>query len=88
MFTLEADYLAQMCVNLIMTVSPERIVIGGGVLERGYLLDLVRRETVRLLNGYIQMAEITSRIDQYIVLPELYPISGLIGAWLLGKEAN
>lgn len=87
-FTLEADYLAQMCVNLIMTVSPERIVIGGGVLERGYLLDLVRRETVRLLNGYIQMAEITSRIDQYIVLPELYPISGLIGAWLLGKEAN
>ena len=32
-FTLEADYLAQMCVNLIMTVSPERIVIGGGVLE-------------------------------------------------------
>jgi len=33
------------------------------------------------------MAEITSRIDRYIVLPDLYPISGLIGAWLIGKEA-
>ena len=86
-FTLEANYLAQMCVNLIMTVSPEKIIVGGGVLQRGYLLDQVRRETVRLLNGYIQSPEITSRIDQYIVLPELFPISGLIGAWLIGKEA-
>ena len=76
-----------MCVNLIMTVSPEKIIVGGGVLQRGYLLDQVRRETVRLLNGYIQSPEITSRIDQYIVLPELFPISGLIGAWLIGKEA-
>lgn len=86
-FTLEADYLAQMCVNLITTVSPEKIIIGGGVLQRAYLMDRVRRETVRLLNGYIQMPEITSRIDQYLVLPELYPISGLIGAWLIGKNA-
>jgi len=87
-FTLESDYLAQMCVNLIMTVSPEKIVVGGGVLERGYLLDRVRKETVRLLGGYIQAPEITARIDSYIVLPELYPISGLYGAWLLGKGAG
>ena len=87
MFTLAAGYLAQMCVNLITTVSPEKIIIGGGVLQRAYLMDRVRRETVRLLNGYIQMPEITSRIDHYLVLPELYPISGLIGAWLIGKNA-
>ena len=87
-FTLETDYLAQMCVNLIMTVSPERIMIGGGVMEREYLLDRIRKETVRLLGGYIQMPEITARIDSYIVRPELYPISGLIGAWLLGRDAG
>ncbi len=86
-FTLEAGYLAQMCVNLIMTVSPEKIIIGGGVLQRTFLLDRIRKETVRLLGGYIPVPEITARIDSYIVLPELYPISGLIGAWLLGKEA-
>ena len=85
-FTLEAGYLAQMCVNLILTVSPERIILGGGVLEREFLLDLVRRETVRLLGGYIQAPEITARIDSYLVLPELYPISGLFGAWLLGRD--
>ena len=87
-FTLEAEYLAQMCVNLIMTLSPEKIIIGGGVLEREFLLDLIRKETVRLLGGYIQAPEITARIDSYIVLPELYPISGLIGAWLLGRDAS
>ena len=86
-FTLEAYYLGQMCVNLIMTLSPERIIIGGGVLQRSFLMDLVRKETVRLLGGYIQATEITTRIENYIVLPELYPISGLIGAWLLGKNA-
>ncbi len=86
-FTLEAGYLAQMCVNLIMVLSPEKIIIGGGVLQRSYLLNLIRKETVRLLGGYIQVPEITARCDSYIVLPELYPISGLIGAWLLGKEA-
>ncbi len=86
-FTLEAFYLAQMCVNLIMTVSPEKIIIGGGVLQRSSLMDLVRKETVRLLNGYIQAPEITVRIESYLVLPELYPISGLLGAWLIGKDA-
>ncbi len=85
-FTLEAGYLAQMCVNLIMTVSPEKIVIGGGVLNQGSLLDRIRKETVRLLGGYIQSPEVTARIDSYIVLPELYPISGLIGAWLLARD--
>ena len=87
-FTLESEYLAQMCVNLIMTVSPEKIVLGGGVMEREFLMDRIRKETVRLLGGYIQAPEITARIDSYIVLPELYPISGLIGAWLLGRDAG
>lgn len=86
-FTLEANYLAQMCANLVMILSPERIILGGGVLGKQSLLDLVRKETVRLLGGYIQAAEVTARIDSYIVLPELYPISGLIGAWLLGRDA-
>ena len=75
-FTLETGYLAQMCVNLIMTLSPEKIVIGGGVLGRGYLLDRVRKETVRLLGGYIQAPEVTARIDSYIVLPELIRSAG------------
>ena len=85
-FTLEANYLAQMCVNLIVTVSPEKLILGGEMTERGFLLDLIRKETLRLLGGYVQAPEATARIDSYIVTPELAPISVLIGAWLLGRD--
>ncbi len=86
-FTIEAHYLAQMCVNLIVTVSPERIILGGGVMQRTALLPMVREETVRLLNGYIQADAVTRGIDRYIVAPELFPVSGLVGSYLLGKRA-
>lgn len=86
-FQMEAYYLAQMCVNLILTVSPQRIILGGGVMGRENLFGAVRSETQRLLNGYVQHAAITEHIEEYIVAPKLYPISGLIGSFLLGKQA-
>ena len=86
-FAIEAYYLAQMCVNLIMTLSPERIILGGGVMQREALLKQVRQETLRLLNGYIQAPAITEHIDEYIVAPELFPVSGLVGSYLIGKKA-
>ena len=86
-WALEAHYLAQMCVNLIVTLSPERILLGGGVMQRACLYPLIRRETLRLLGGYVQRPEILTGLDEYIVPPALYPISGLIGAYLLGWGA-
>ena len=86
-FAIEAYYLAQMCVNLIMTLSPERIILGGGVMQRAGLMDKVRSETLRLLNGYIQSPAILEHIDEYIVYPDLFPVSGLVGSFLIGKKA-
>jgi fructokinase len=86
-FAIEAHYLAQMCVNLILTLSPEKIILGGGVLGRQGLLPMVRKETLRLLGGYVQAAAITENIDSYIVAPALFPVSGLAGSYLLGKQA-
>lgn len=86
-FTIEAKYLAQMCVNLIMTYSPEKIILGGGVMERESLFDTIRGETIRLLGGYIQHDAILKDIDHYIVRPKLYPVSGLVGSRYLGMTA-
>lgn len=86
-FQIEAHYLAQMCANLIVTISPERILLGGGVMQRACLLPLVRAETLRLLGGYVQSPAITERIDEYIVAPALFPVSGLVGSYLIGKQA-
>ncbi len=86
-FAIEAEYLAQMCVNLILTLSPQRILLGGGVMQREALFPMVRARTQALLGGYVQSPAVLLHIDQMIVPPALYPVSGLVGAYLLGKRA-
>ena len=86
-FEIEAYYLAQMCVNLILTISPQRIILGGGVMERKALLPMIRKQTQVLLGGYVQSPEVPDHMDKYIVAPSLFPVSGLVGSYLLGKRA-
>jgi fructokinase len=86
-WALEAEYLAAGLHNLVCTLSPRRIVIGGGVLHEPCLLPLVRAELTRLLNGYIQTAEIVEEIDRFVVLPELGDRAGVLGALVLAEEA-
>lgn len=84
---LEAAYLAQMCMNAVCSFSPEKIILGGGVMQQKHLFLLIRQKTVGLLNGYVQAEEITERIDSYIVEPGLGTRSGAIGALLLARQA-
>ncbi|MBR1585015.1 MAG: ROK family protein [Clostridia bacterium] len=81
---IEAHYLAQMCVNALMTVSPEKIILGGGVMGQKHLFPMIRRETERLLGGYLAPVK---DLDQLIVPPACFPDSGLIGSLLLAKRA-
>ena len=85
---LEANYLAQMCVNMILTVSPERIVLGGGVMQQMHLFPKIRERVLALLGGYVSSPSITPEgIEGYIVPPALGVNSGVIGALLLGARA-
>lgn len=87
LFTLEAHYIAQMCTNLMLCYSPERIVLGGGVMQRKGLLPLVHSETLKLLGNYVQNDLVLFHMDEYIVYPKLFPYSGLYGAYILGRDA-
>jgi fructokinase len=84
---LEAEYLALAMVNFICTVSPQRLILGGGVMRRTHLFPLIRRRVVELLGGYIRAAEITERIDEYIVPPALGSNAGVLGAIALAQDA-
>ena len=77
---LEAHYLALGLVNWICSLSPQRIILGGGIMQRGDLFSRIRREVLELLNGYVQAPEILERIDQYIVPPALGGNAGVLGA--------
>lgn len=75
----EAFYLGQAIHNLILICSPKRIILGGGVLKRHGLIEKVRIESVRILNGYIKTSYLDT-IDEYIVSPELGDRAGALGA--------
>jgi len=83
---LEARYLALGLVNVICTLSPQRIIMGGGVMNQQQLFPLVRKQVQELLNGYVQAPEILERIDTYIVPPALEGRAGVLGAIALAAQ--
>lgn len=74
----------------ILIASPERIVLGGGVLNRKILYSKIRKCVQKLLNGYIQVDAITTDkgISRYIVEPVHKGDAGLVGALALAVEAS
>jgi fructokinase len=83
---LEVEYLALGLVNFICTLSPERIVMGGGVMRQRHLFPRVRARVQSLLNGYVRAPAIIESIDGYIVPPALGTRSGLLGAIAMAQE--
>ncbi len=77
---LEAHYLARALQGFICTLSPERIILGGGVMEQPQLFPLVRARVREYLNGYVQSPAILDAIDSYIVPPGLGNRAGVLGA--------
>jgi fructokinase len=85
-WALEARYLGLALANLVCTLSPQRIVLGGGVMEQAQLFPLIRKEVVALLSGYIRAPEILDAIDDYIVPPGLGNRSGRLGALAMAER--
>jgi len=83
---LEAMYIAYALVNVILTVSPQRIVLGGGVMERRLLFPSIRGKVRGLLNGYLASTVLTGTMEEYIVPPALGKRSGVLGALALAKS--
>jgi fructokinase len=84
---LVARYLAHGLANLILALSPQRIILGGGVMRRHHLFAMIRREVQALLNGYVPHRTILEEINAYIVPPALGERAGVLGAVALAQMA-
>jgi fructokinase len=84
-WALEARYIAYALTDYICTLSPQRIILGGGVMEQAHLFPIIRQLVQEHLNGYIQSAAILDEIDTYIVPPALGKQAGVLGAIGLAK---
>lgn len=88
LWEIEADYLAQLCATLFLTIAPMRIILGGGVMKQHRLFPLIRSRTVALLAGYFGGARTLRDMEERIVPPRCAEASGLIGAYILAERAS
>lgn len=84
---LEADYLGQLCAHLVLTVSPQMIIMGGGVMHQTRLLAAIRRRMQHWLCGYIDRREILTDPEFYVVPAALGAQAGVLGALALAMNA-
>jgi fructokinase len=82
---IEADYVALALSNTILMLSPIRIILGGGIMQRTFLLPLIRRKVLESLHGYVESESLLKKIDEYIVPPGLGNRSGSLGAIALAQ---
>ncbi len=85
---LEAEYLALGVLSIVCVASPERMILGGGVMERPGLRAAVGRRLVALVAGYLETPLLRERVDSYLVAPGLGDRAGALGAIALAQLAQ
>lgn len=81
---LEAYYIAQAIANYILTYSPQKIILWGGVMHQEQLFSMVRSKVQELLVGYVSHPVLQGDLSDYIVAPKLGENPGIMGAFGLG----
>jgi predicted NBD/HSP70 family sugar kinase len=85
---LEAWYLAQLVTTVVYLVTPQSIVLGGGVLHIEGLLDAVRSSTLVRLAAALDGTAVADSVAGYLVRPALGGSSGVLGALALAQLAG
>lgn len=84
---LESTYIAQALCTYILTLSPQIIILGGGVMHQEQLFPLIRKKVLEQLNGYVLTKELAD-IDNYIVPASLNDDQGIMGSIKLAMDAD
>ena len=83
---MESSYIAQGLANLICVLSPQKIILGGGVMHRESLFPMIRENVLKELNGYLKTKQLDD-IDNYIVPAGLNDDQGIMGAIKLAIDS-
>ncbi|MBO4591166.1 MAG: ROK family protein [Eubacterium sp.] len=83
---MESSYIAQGLSSLICVLSPQKIILGGGVMHRESLFPMIREKVLKELNGYLKTKQLDD-IDNYIVPAGLNDDQGIMGALKLAIDS-
>lgn len=82
---IEAYYIAEAICTYILTLAPQKIILGGGVMHQTHLFPMIQNYVTNMLNGYINTNEL-SDIKNYIVPAGLKDNQGIVGCLVLGSN--
>jgi len=83
-----ADALATMMHNMLFTVVPERILLGGGVpSRRPFLIPMIRSRLEPRMGGYAGSDIIAAQLETLLVAPGLGDEAGPLGSLALALDA-
>lgn len=85
---IEAEHISHALVNYIFTLSPRKIVVGGGVMQRSFLFPMIRNNVRAMINNYLQFDILLDRMEEYIVPPQLGKYSGVLGAIAMAMDIS
>jgi fructokinase len=85
---LETDYIALGLMNLICVLSPQRIILGGGMMQQSHLFPMIREKVKTRLADYVQAPDILEDIDAYIVPPQFGNRAGILGGIALAEKVS
>lgn len=74
----QSYYLALMCVNLTLAYGPEKIILGGGVMQQPHLIPMIHAQFKSLINGYAA-PEILQNLSEFIVPTNMGGRAGVVG---------
>ena len=85
-----AHYVAGLIATLVMVASPQRVVLGGGVLQRKTLVTKIRAHVKRQLGGYVrhEFVETGRGLTEFIVPSRWGNAAGIVGALALAERAH
>lgn len=83
---LEARYLAALCLNITMTVMPEVIILGGGVMQQTHIFPLIHKHFITLNKEYCGYGKSIQQMNNYIVPSALQTDAGILGALVLSQK--
>jgi len=81
-WTFVAHYIAQAVMSYALILSPEKVILGGGVMNQAHLFPLIRAELEQLMAGYVALPG----LEEYVVAPALGDNAATIGCFMLAKS--
>ena len=84
---IEGETLGHAMASLVLTISPERIILGGGVMKLPGLIEATRRRMLESLGGYVTAPALENGAEHFLVAPELGDRSGVAGGFVLAECA-